>query len=136
MRGAGRAASVTFANLTDIGRVRARNEDSLGAFEPDDPARLPSHGRLFVVADGMGGLARGDVASRLAFETLRSAYYAADRLEPLPDRRGVPGHFEHDVGAPALRDLACSLGDVLLRRVDHDVGADVAGEIEAVGIHV
>ena len=85
MRGAGRAATVTFANLTDIGRVRARNEDSLGAFEPDDPALLPVRGRLFVVADGMGGLARGDVASRVAVETLRVAYYAPERLEPLPE---------------------------------------------------
>jgi serine/threonine protein phosphatase PrpC len=82
---AGRAATVTFANLTDIGRVRARNEDSLGAFEPDDPALLPSRGRLFVVADGMGGLARGDVASRVAVEALRAAYYATGRSEPLPE---------------------------------------------------
>jgi len=80
-----RAATVAFANLTDIGRVRARNEDSLGAFEPDDPMILRSRGRLFVVADGMGGLTRGDVASRVAVETLRAAYYAPERSEPLPE---------------------------------------------------
>jgi len=85
MRRAGRAATVTFASLTDIGRVRARNEDSLGAFEPDDPALLPLRGRLFVVADGMGGLARGDVASRVAVEALSAAYYAPGRSESLPD---------------------------------------------------
>ena len=85
MRRAGRAATVTFASLTDIGRVRARNEDFLGAFEPDDPVLLPSRGRLFVVADGMGGLARGDVASRVAVEALRAAYYAPGRSESLPD---------------------------------------------------
>jgi len=81
---AGRVA-VTFAHLTDVGRVRARNEDSLGAFEPDDPKVLQSRGRLFVVADGMGGLARGDVASRLAVETLRDTYYQAERSAPLPE---------------------------------------------------
>src|SRR4030095_11036155 len=81
----GRAATVTFANLTDIGRVRARNEDSLGAFEPDDPALLPLRGRLFVVGDGMGGVAPRGVASRVAVETLRGAYYAPERLEPLPE---------------------------------------------------
>jgi protein phosphatase len=84
-READRVATVTFAHLTDIGRVRARNEDSLGAFEPDDPQLLRSRGRLFVVADGMGGHARGDVASRLAVETLRDAYYEPERSEPLPD---------------------------------------------------
>src|SRR2546427_10716527 len=85
MAEASRVATVTFAHLTDIGRVRTRNEDFLGAFEPDDPEILRSRGRLFVVADGMGGLARGDVASRLAVETLRSAYYVAERSEPRPE---------------------------------------------------
>ena len=85
MAEASRVATVTFAHLTDIGRVRARNEDFLGAFEPDDPEILRSRGRLFVVADGMGGLARGDVASRLAVETLRDAYYEAERSAPLPE---------------------------------------------------
>jgi serine/threonine protein phosphatase PrpC len=85
MDGAGRMATVTFAHLTDTGRVRTRNEDALGAFEPDDPELRRSRGRLFVVADGMGGHARGDVASRLAVETLRSTYYDAGRVEPLPE---------------------------------------------------
>lgn len=86
MRGqAGHAAAVTFAQLTDIGRVRERNEDSLGAFEPDDAALLQARGRLFVVADGMGGHTRGDVASRLAVDALHGAYYGADRTEPLPE---------------------------------------------------
>ncbi len=80
-----RVAIVTFAHLTDIGRVRARNEDFLGAFEPDDPELLRSRGRLFVVADGMGGHTRGDVASRLAVQTLHDAYYGAQRPEPLPE---------------------------------------------------
>jgi protein phosphatase len=81
----GRAAAITFAHLTDAGRVRTRNEDSLGAFEPRDPALRQARGYLFVVADGMGGHARGDVASRLAVETLRDTYYEADRREPLPE---------------------------------------------------
>jgi len=85
MREAGRAAPVTFAHLTDIGRVRARNEDFLGAFDPDDPQILQSRGRLFVVADGMGGHTRGDVASRLAVQTLHAAYYDPGRSEPLAE---------------------------------------------------
>jgi serine/threonine protein phosphatase PrpC len=81
----GRATTLTFAHLTDTGRVRTRNEDFLGVFEPDDPELLRSRGRLFVVADGMGGHARGDVASRLAVETLRDGYYDARRSELLPE---------------------------------------------------
>ena len=52
-----------FAALSDRGRVRQQNEDSVGAF--------PEFG-LWVIADGMGGHAAGDVASRIIVEELGS----------------------------------------------------------------
>ncbi len=50
---------------TDVGVVRANNEDSYGIFN------LGNGGKLFVVADGLGGHLAGEVASSTAVKRLR-----------------------------------------------------------------
>jgi len=66
-----------FAMLSHPGRVRNANEDACAA--------LPTLG-AFVVCDGMGGAAAGDLASRLATETFLETL----RLHPPRASRRIP----------------------------------------------
>ncbi len=65
------------AELTDVGRRRDSNEDSMTRLIPKDPKLMERKGAIFVVADGMGGHAAGEVASEIAVETIREEYYEA-----------------------------------------------------------
>lgn len=64
---------IRFAGRTDIGMVRAHNEDSL---------LIPSEMALTVVSDGMGGHAAGDVASKITVETLDEYYRDTAKSSP------------------------------------------------------
>jgi len=66
-------ANVTLYARTDVGLVRTNNEDSFLA----DPAR-----GLAVVADGMGGHAAGEVASKITVDTISECLKAPDSIWP------------------------------------------------------
>ncbi len=64
------------AAKTDLGQVRENNEDKFDSFEPDDPATLATKGRVYAVADGMGGYSAGQIASEMALNVFIRAYLA------------------------------------------------------------
>lgn len=61
---------VTFGQASDPGKVRTNNEDAMGFFIPNSRHQARSHGYLFAVADGVGGMDLGEVASSTAISVL------------------------------------------------------------------
>ena len=67
-------SSLEQAALTDVGLRRANNQDSYVVALAGDEASWSRRGHLFVVADGMGAHAAGELASKMACESLPHTY--------------------------------------------------------------
>jgi PPM family protein phosphatase len=70
------------ACLTDVGRKRNNNEDFVSYFEAQTPEEIAQSGNLYIVADGVGGAAKGERASSFATEKLLYEYYQLPDLTP------------------------------------------------------
>ena len=67
--------TLSFGAKTNLGRIRENNEDKFDFFVPEQPHILAARGRLYAVADGMGGHAAGQIASEYALNVLIREYY-------------------------------------------------------------
>lgn len=90
---------------SDIGKKRANNEDFCGAFEPKTRRELNQSGRLYVVADGLGGHERGEVSSKYAVETLLKVYYEASNIPPEKRLRDIIQQINQNLYAYAKENL-------------------------------
>ena len=66
-----------FGQASDFGKVRTNNEDAMGFFIPNSRKQARSHGYLFAVADGVGGLDLGEVASTTAISVMTEQFAKA-----------------------------------------------------------
>lgn len=97
---------LTATAVSDIGRVRKTNQDSVGCF--DDLS-------LFLLSDGMGGLKDGEVASQLAIDVIRRQVQGS----------GVNGHGAADDDAGVLRAAIASANESILQ--EGELRGDGAG---------
>ena len=68
---------VVEADCTSPGTVRTVNEDAHGFWQPDTLEEKRTRGAIAVLADGVGGQAHGEVASRLAVDEILKAFREA-----------------------------------------------------------
>ena len=73
--------AITVSMLSDKGCLRPGNEDHASYAYPQPPCRRATRGLLALVADGLGGHAAGEVASKMAVRIIEYAYYR-DAAEP------------------------------------------------------
>jgi protein phosphatase len=118
------AARVIATGETNVGMKRPHNEDSFAVLEED---------HLYVVADGMGGHASGEVASKMAIDTLREFFratsadpeatwpYKMDKARGYEENRLITSVklanlriFEHAQRDPKLRGMGTTLVAILI----------------------
>jgi len=68
---------LTYAELSSAGTVRPHNEDYVGFWQPETLEEKRNRGAIAVLADGVGGQGRGEVASRLAVEEALKVFRGA-----------------------------------------------------------
>jgi PPM family protein phosphatase len=66
---------VQYATISDIGMRRKNNQDSAAVQLCGDHEVWSQYGHLFIVADGMGGHAVGELASKIAVDTIPLAFF-------------------------------------------------------------
>lgn len=91
------------AARTSVGRVRSSNEDAFGY--------QPEHG-IYVVCDGMGGAAGGEIASRMAVDVVLQRMSADAGTRP---------------GGERLHDAIAEANRTVLERADREPGLNGMG---------
>jgi serine/threonine protein phosphatase PrpC len=104
-------ASIVGAAETSVGKVRDHNEDS-HFIDPE--------AGIFVVCDGMGGHAAGEVASAIAVKTVREAW-ASDAMQAVAEqwlRKGTPE--AHKKLLAAVTDGVIAAHDAIIAETKSD----------------
>lgn len=116
-------------SCTDIGSVRTNNEDFFGHFIPTNKLVSGKLGSLFVISDGVGGSAAGEVASAEAVNVLLQEYYFGAHSERIPER--LKNAFHHTAmhiydlansNNASIQNMKCTLSAILIKHDKFFIG--------------
>jgi serine/threonine protein phosphatase PrpC len=110
---------VTVACKTDLGRVRENNEDKFEFYIPEETDWLAIRGLVFLVCDGMGGAAAGQIASELTCKTFIDHFYHHASLSPEEAAKAAvqsANRFVLDIGRaiPGRQGMGTTLSGLIL----------------------
>lgn len=117
---------ILYAALSDVGFRRQNNQDACVAVLATDRDAWKERGHLFVVADGMGGHAVGELASKMAVDTIPHTFDKLRSLNPMAalksaletanqkiNERGALNRDFLRMGTTCSALLLCPLGAVI-----------------------
>src|SRR5437762_11519719 len=78
---------IEFASQTDVGIRRSHNQDAHASHLASDETQWQGRGHIFLVADGMGAHAVGELASKLAVDIIPHTYTKHAQEGPAPALR-------------------------------------------------
>ncbi|HVU18032.1 MAG TPA: protein kinase [Candidatus Didemnitutus sp.] len=76
---------LSHAQSSSAGPVREKNEDFIARWPPDGDRRSQTVGQAWILADGVGGESRGEVASELAVAATLETLENAGAYPPIPE---------------------------------------------------
>ncbi|MBD2057759.1 serine/threonine phosphatase [Oculatella sp. FACHB-28] len=129
--------SLEDAGRTDIGRQRDHNEDYFSVQTETEKLESPTgrtlHARgLYILCDGMGGHAGGEVASALAVDTLRQYFAENWRDNQLPNEEAIRAGIHqankaiYDLNQQNARSGSGRMGTTLVLVLIQDTEAAIA----------
>lgn len=72
---------LSVAGYSETGRLLAWNEDAFALYDKLNSQWVKQFGRLYLLADGVGGSPENQTASRIAIETIPAVYYAQQEYD-------------------------------------------------------